>query len=125
MARDTPPRTGRTNPPVTPCTAPGCQGRSRTGSLCPGCVARRGTARQRGYTTAYQRVRADYLAEHSTCVLCGAPATITDHHPRSRWALLRYGIKNPDQPQYLRALCAHCHGRQTSIRQPGGWYHDP
>jgi 5-methylcytosine-specific restriction endonuclease McrA len=45
---------------------------------------RRGSARQRGYTTAWQRAREAYLAQHPLCIFCErdglvTAATVVDH----------------------------------------------
>ena len=46
--------------------------------------SRRGSARQRGYTSAWQKARAAYLAQHPLCVFCErdgrvTAATVVDH----------------------------------------------
>lgn len=56
------------------------------------------------------------------CVVCKkAFSTVADHYPISRRDLVAMGIRNPDAPERLRALCASCHGSETAEHQPGGW----
>ena len=38
---------------------------------------RRGSSRQRGYTTAWQKARAVYLAQHPLCVFCEREGLVT------------------------------------------------
>jgi 5-methylcytosine-specific restriction protein A len=58
-------------------------------------------------------------------VLCAAegriiPATVADHHPRSRRELQAAGL-DPDDPAYGRGLCELHHNRHTARAQPGGF----
>ena len=78
----------------------------------------RGTAQQRGYTSrGHQRFRIQVLEnDHMVCRLCGDPATIADHYPHTRKELIAKGL-DPDDPQYGRALCKHCHDRHTATHQ--------
>jgi 5-methylcytosine-specific restriction enzyme A len=39
--------------------------------------SRRGSARQRGYTTAWQKARAAYLAQHPLCLFCEREGEVT------------------------------------------------
>jgi len=74
---------------------------------------RRGTAYQRGYGREHQqRFRAEVLRRDALCVLCGAPATVADHWPRSRRALERAG-DDPNDPRFGRGLCVSCHNAHT------------
>jgi 5-methylcytosine-specific restriction protein A len=46
--------------------------------------ARRGSARERGYTRRWDKARATYLQSHPLCVMCGkagriTPANVVDH----------------------------------------------
>jgi len=55
------------------------------------------------------------------CVLCNeALSTVADHWPLSRRELSARGM-DPDDPQYGRGLCDHCHNQETAANQPGGW----
>lgn len=69
---------------------------------------------------AHRRFRAAVLRRDPSCVLCGAPATVADHHPLSMVELLHRGTPF-DDPDRGRGLCASCHGRETARLQPGGW----
>lgn len=96
-------------------------------TLCSNCAAKadkeRGTATQRGYTSAghLKRFRPEVLARDPICKLCMVRlSTVADHHPRSRRELVALGL-DPDDPKYGRGLCKQCHDRETSVNQPGGW----
>jgi 5-methylcytosine-specific restriction protein A len=39
----------------------------------------RPSARQRGYTSEWEKRRAAFLRAHPNCVICGAPAVEVDH----------------------------------------------
>ena len=66
--------------------------------------ARRPSARQRGYTTDWQKARAEYLMFHPECVVCGAPATVVDHiTPHRGTKELFWDWRN------WQSLCAHHH----------------
>lgn len=78
-----------------PCRWPGCGVIALTGSLCATHAlanaeqmrmrdAKRGTASERGYTSAWRRARARWLREHPLCTMCDAQtpahaATEVDH----------------------------------------------
>lgn len=74
--------------------------------------ATRPNARQRGYTREWEEARAEYLAYHPTCTMCGAPATVVDHitphrgDPELFWAW-----------QNWQALCAPCHNRHKQRQE--------
>lgn len=84
---------------------------------------RRGSARQRGYDSAWEHRRARYLRreENLFCLLCGGLANVADHHPLSRRQLLEQGVPDPDADHRLRPLCTSCHNAETARNQPGGW----
>lgn len=89
----------------------------------------RPTTAQRGYDARWQRQRARFL-HGKLCILCLAeghhvPATVADHHPKSRRELLALGVPDPDADHLLRPLCARCHNRETAKHQPGGWHARP
>lgn len=72
---------------------------------------RRPTARQRGYTTDWDKARREYLAYHPTCAMpnCGAPATVVDHiTPHRGDKALFWDWRN------WQSLCARCH---NSVKQ--------
>lgn len=102
---------------------------------CPKCIAdseaRRGTASQRGYTSAgHQRFRTAVLRRNPLCVCedvghghgrpCTAPSTVADHHPLSRRELIEQKL-NPNSPSAGRGICKRCHDKATAQHQPGGW----
>lgn len=92
---------------------------------CEGCrraaEQRRGTAAQRGYDPRWARRRAAFLMRNPICVLCSLPATVADHYPDSRRALLMQQVRDPDADHRLRPLCKTCHDRSTALEQPGGF----
>lgn len=110
-----------------PCSTPTCPALVPPGTArCPDCRRAadkaRGTATERGYTTAGHRLfREQVLARNPVCVLClAAPATVADHWPLSRRDLQDQGL-NPNDPTRGRGLCKRCHDRETARHQPGGW----
>lgn len=82
----------------------------------------RGTATQRGYTSAGHRAfREQVLARDPICKVClRAPSTVADHYPTSRRDLIAQGL-DPNDPARGRGLCKPCHDRSTAREQPGGW----
>lgn len=89
----------------------GC-GKYVPGGRCPNCTkrreAKRGTARERGYTTQWDKYARAYLMEHPMCVYCKAKgrdvvATCVDHvkpassHPELFW-----------EPTNHAAACTPC-----------------
>ena len=52
---------------------------------------------------------------------CMSMSTVADHDPRERVDLVAEGVKDPDDPKYLRGLCASCHSRKTAHTRPSGW----
>ena len=53
-------------------------------------------------------------------MLCGQVATVADHYPDDRRALVAKGL-DPNDPDHGRGLCASCHSKETAKFQPGGW----
>jgi 5-methylcytosine-specific restriction protein A len=91
---------------------------------------RRGSARERGYNTRWQKARATYLRHHPLCVICAkdnriTPASVVDHiKPHKGDTALFWDVENNWQ-----ALCAPCHnstkqreerGRSQAVG-PDGW----
>jgi 5-methylcytosine-specific restriction endonuclease McrA len=65
---------------------------------------RRPTARERGYDSKWDKARAEFLAEHPHCRVCGEPATVVDHIvPHRGDPKLFWDRKN------WQSLCAHHH----------------
>ena len=83
---------------------------------------RRGTSSERGYSSRGHRAfRTAVIQRDLICQLCGLePATVADHHPRSRKELIELGL-DPNDPQYGRGLGHVCHSKETAQNQPGGW----
>lgn len=110
------------------CSVSGCPTiYNGTTSRCPAHAAQadkaRGTATERGYTSAGHRAfRAAVLKRDPICTLCGLKqSTVADHYPRSRKELIDLGL-NPNDPQYGRGLDVWCHNKETARNQPGGWH---
>jgi 5-methylcytosine-specific restriction protein A len=108
-----------------PCTGAGCRQLVRgVGSRCEVCrrkyEASRGTSADRGYSSDWQRLRADHLARHPHCEDCRlngqlVEAKHVDHVKAHRGnETLRLDRTN------LRSLCASCHSRKT-VKQDGGF----
>ena len=107
-----------------PCTWPGCPELTIDGGRCPrhtreanrGYDQRRGTAKQRGYDSTWERVRLIVLArDHYLCRECirggyvnsVAMLAPVDHIiPISQRPDLRLALSN------LETLCHHCHARK-------------
>lgn len=72
------------------------------------CDAKRKTATQRGYNTAWQKARKSYLIQHPICVKCGRPATDVDHIiPHRGDTKLFWDTAN------WQSLCHECHSQKT------------
>ena len=118
---------------LRPCSVPGCEER-QAGRMCALHAGR--ARRDRNAATApYRRAahtdrfRAAVLQldqagrPTAPCALCGRPATIADHHPRTRRRLVELGL-DPDDPAYGRPLCWPCHSAHTGRTSPGGFAAD-
>lgn len=68
--------------------------------------ANRPSARERGYTSKWDRERPVYLAAHPTCVRCGAPSSVVDHITPHRGDMKLFWRRSNWQ-----ALCRSCHCR--------------
>jgi len=89
----------------------------------------RGSAQERGYTSAWTKARGHYLRKHPLCEYCRraglvVPATVVDHIIPHR---LKKAIDSGDEMQIAKAralfwdsennwmsLCGHCH---DSVKQ--------
>lgn len=110
---------------LRPCRKHGCSALSRTGY----CAAHadeakryarisdqhRGSARARGYTTAWEKARKAYLAMHPLCVQCHAEhvvraATVVDHITPHRGDMALFW----DAQGNWQALCREHHDRKTA-----------
>jgi 5-methylcytosine-specific restriction endonuclease McrA len=66
--------------------------------------AKRPNASARGYGADWRKAKAQFLAEHPACSMCGARAAVVDHiRPHRGDQSLFWDRSN------WQALCAHCH----------------
>lgn len=118
---------------MKPCLQPMCPELVRGAARCPAHTkkknAERGSSRQRGYTSEWDRpggIRLTHLAKHPLCAMCEAegrttPATVVDHI--LRW---QAGATEEERqrrfraPENLRSLCASHHGLKT-VQEDGGF----
>jgi 5-methylcytosine-specific restriction protein A len=85
--------------------------------------ARRGSARQRGYTSAWDKARAFFLRSHPLCQCdqCDEgrirlrAATVVDHKVPHRGDMKRFWDRNNWQ-----SMATDCHNRKTA-REDGGF----
>ena len=73
----------------------------------------RGTARERGYTTQWDKARKGFLARHPLCVACQSEGRVTaatdvDHIVPHRGDMELFWIR-----ENWAALCARCHKVKT------------
>lgn len=113
-----------------PCTYPGCTALVSAGSRCQQherqirreTDARRGSARERGYTTAWQKAREAFLRAHPLCAVCAprvTPAIVVDHIQPHRGDRALFWDRSNWQP-----LCKPCHDAKTA-REDGGFANAP
>jgi hypothetical protein len=75
----------------------------------------RGTARERGYTTAWDRFSKSHLANNPLCVYCLAqdrvePASLVDHIEPHRGDPAKFWPDSPnDHDTFFASCCAPCH----------------
>jgi len=74
----------------------------------------RGSARERGYTTQWDKSRKSWLSKHPLCVQCECEgrttaATDVDHITPHRGDMVLFWDVNNWQ-----SLCKRCHGRKTA-----------
>lgn len=96
-----------------------------SGTRCP-CQAKRDaerkarfdetrpTARQRGYSTAWEKAREGFLKAHPRCAMCGQPATVVDHKTPHRGDKKLFWDKTNWQP-----LCTPCHSGRKQREERG------
>jgi 5-methylcytosine-specific restriction endonuclease McrA len=95
----------------------GCGRTVKPGTVCPCQIAndrarkarhdaRRPSARERGYTSAWDKARAAFLEAHPTCATCGTPAAVVDHRIPHRGNHTLFWDRTNWQP-----LCTPCHSR--------------
>ncbi len=69
-------------------------------------------AHKRGYNYKWKQFSKKYLENHPVCVMCGAPATVTDHCAMPADVMLRlYGEFVYDEEMYV-PLCHSCNTRK-------------
>lgn len=91
---------GHRVPAGVPCA---CQER-RAAERRARAEANRPTARERGYSVAWQKARAGFLAKHPNCARCARPATIVHHVVPHRGDKLKFWNRKNWQP-----VCKPCH----------------
>ncbi len=119
-----------------PCTAPGCpalvRGRGRCDAHERKAEARRGSWRDRGYSSRKwdgpNGIRLTHLRGHPLCVACAAenpprvtPANTVDH--RVSWQSGETEAERTrlfEDPSNLDSMCASCHGKKTA-REDGSF----
>lgn len=77
-----------------------------------------GTAREQGYDTLWQKVRAQHIARHPLCAECKAKGWVVrakdvDH-------IVPFGgLGDPRRldPDNLQSLCRACHNRKTAVQR--------
>lgn len=80
----------------------------------------RGSARERGYTSVWEKARAGFLALHPLCAECQrnnrlTAAKIVDHIVPHKGDKVAFWQRSNWQP-----LCKPCHDRKTAT-EDGGW----
>ena len=96
--------------PLSPCSVSGCPARAVRGGRCEahqrpawqGVRDERPTAPERGYGSAWQRLRWQLLQEQPECVVCGERAAVVHH---------LNGNPRHNERGNLACLCRDCHER--------------
>ena len=107
--------------PARPCRVPTCPGLATVGGYCSAHQGLRPKPRprpsrhDRGYDSAWEKVRAAYLVEHPECEYRRMQAAVIVHHVQP---LLRGG---PSDESNLQALCRYHHGLIEAKRRPAAW----
>ena len=86
----------------------------------------RPSATERGYDSKWKRFSKQYLEKHPICVMCGNPATVTDHKMPISIMLEIYGYANYDEELY-QALCHSCNikkGKNYDMKIKKQWEED-
>lgn len=75
---------------------------------------KRPSARERGYTSKWQKEAKAFLAANPRCVMCGAPSRVVDHKTPHRGDKRLFWSRSNWQP-----LCTPCHSsrKQREERQ--------
>jgi 5-methylcytosine-specific restriction enzyme A len=101
--------------PMRPPSIRACGCVVRSGERCQHMVARdrerkarfdaqRPSARERGYTSKWDRERAAYLKAHPRCCRCGAPSTVVNHKTPHKGDKRLFWSRSNWEP-----VCAPCH----------------
>ena len=77
--------------------------------------AHRPSARERGYTGAWEEARRAFLALHPFCAFCGYTATVVDHITPHRGDMALFWDRANWQP-----LCKPCHDRRKQRLEAEG-----
>lgn len=106
----------------------GCGKVLKDGERCPVAAARRKaaeraqdaarpSARERGYSTRWQKTSRAFLAQpgNGTCVHCGAPAELVDHRIAHKGDMALFWNRENWQPS-----CKPCNSRKA-VREEGGF----
>lgn len=106
-----------------PCTWPGCAALVSIGSRCDRhrkqSDRERGTAHERGYTSAWSKARAAFLAKHPLCAQHQrdgrvVAASVVDHvRPHQGDMTIFWDSDN------WQSLCKPCHDRKTATEDGG------
>ena len=74
----------------------------------------RPNSNERGYDYKWKQFSKAYLLEHPTCVMCGAPATVTDHWVMPADVMLNvYNSFVYDESMYA-SLCHSCNAKKSN-----------
>lgn len=69
--------------------------------------------RERGYTSEWSRFAKQYVLNHPTCAICGAPSKVCDHKDMPADIMLEvYGGKFDYDESHYQALCVACNTRK-------------
>ena len=108
-----------------PCTWPGCAALVSDGSRCVDhkrkAEQQRGSAHERGYTSAWVKARAAYLARHPLCVHCERDGRVTasrvvDHKTPHRGDKTLFW----DSDGNWQPLCKPCHDSHKQRAERSG-----
>jgi 5-methylcytosine-specific restriction enzyme A len=100
--------------PLRPCSSPGCPNLVAHGYCPTHRTGQHGNSRERGYDTAWDKLRKVVRAEEPLCRMCLAVGMIEATRQVDHIVPFR-GLDDPlrlDRSN-LQGLCATCHGRKT------------
>lgn len=109
-----------------PIVCPECGTPHNRDTPCPECGPpprdhtlddrRRGGARQRGYTTAWDRLSRRARQLQPWCSDCGSPNNLTADHSPAAWDRHTRGL--PIRLQDIDIVCTHCNNDRGPARGP-------